>query len=60
MSTIKLGKDVEVTVSNCGIIVFYKNGEACSVHPYRMDTTKLVKFLIKSGYNFVPKKDKGR
>lgn len=52
MSAIKLREDIEIIMDNCGMITFYKDGKTCFVHIHPVDTTKLVSFLVKSGYNF--------
>jgi len=44
---------IKVEVSNMGPITFISgNGKTCIIHTHPSDTEKLVKFLVKEGYNF--------
>lgn len=52
MSTIELKDDMEITVDNCGIVTFIKEGKVCFVYLHPIDTAKLTKFLVESGYSF--------
>ena len=60
MAEVLLQNNISVIVDNGGLITFMvKTGDVCYTHVHPVDTSALVCFLVRYGYNFCPATEKG-